>query len=302
LATTSFPVDRERTAELLGFDAVLENSIDAVGSRDFILETQSALALLAVNLSRMAEDLIIWSSQEFGTVELPDEFTSTSSIMPQKKNPEALEVIRARASYALGDFVASAAAVKSLPTVYNLDFQEVTPKLWASIDNLSSSLSIFAALIPNLKVSSNVEGKAAAGFVGATELANMLVRKYKVAFRTSHKIIGALVKSLVDSKKTLLDATPELLQKTALEAAGVKLAVKKEDIVSCVDPRKLVETHKALGGPSPVEVGRAIKTGKRSMAEAKTNIVNLKNHTADAQRKLDSVVESYASSASKLKT
>ena len=298
LATTSFPINRERTAELLGFDAVLENSIDAVGSRDFILETQSALTLLAVNLSRLAEDLIIWSSQEFGTIELPDEFTSTSSIMPQKKNPEALEVIRARASIVLGDFVASAAAVKSLPTVYNLDFQEVTPKLWASMDNLSSSLGIFAGLIPSLKVSSNVEGKAAAGFVGATELANMLVRKYKVAFRTSHKIVGALVKSLVDSKKTLLDATPELLQKVAMESAGIELSVKPEDIVDCTSPRKLVETHKVLGGPSPVDVERAIKTGRKNMAETKSNIVNLKNHVADAQRKLNRVVESYASAAS----
>ena len=104
LATTSFPINRKKTAELLGFNAVLENSIDAVGSRDFIVETQAALTLLAVNLSRFAEDLIIWSSAEFGTVELPDEFTSTSSIMPQKKNPEVLEVIRARASYALGRF------------------------------------------------------------------------------------------------------------------------------------------------------------------------------------------------------
>ena len=182
LATTSFPINRQRTAELLGFDAVLENSIDAVGSRDFILETQAALTLLAVNLSRLAEDLIIWSSAEFGTVELPDDFTSTSSIMPQKKNPEVLEVIRARASYALGDFVASAAAVKSLPTTYNLDFQEVTPKLWASIDNFASSLSIFTTLIPNLKVSTNVESKAAAGFVGATELANMLVAQIQCCF------------------------------------------------------------------------------------------------------------------------
>ena len=204
LATTSFPINRKRTAQLLGFENVLENSLDAIGSRDFILETQAVLALLAVNLSRLAEDLIIWSSQEFGTVELPDEFTSTSSIMPQKKNPEVLEVIRAHASYALGDFVASTAAVKSLPSTYNLDFQEITPKLWASMDNLSQSLHIFAALIPNLKVSSDVETKAAAGFVGATELANMLVRKYNVAFRTSHKIVGALVKTLLDSHQTLL--------------------------------------------------------------------------------------------------
>ena len=213
LATTSFPINRKRTAELLGFNDVLENSLDAVGSRDFILETQASLALLAVNLSRLAEDLIIWSSQEFGTIELPDEFTSTSSIMPQKKNPEVLEIIRAHASYALGDFVASLSIVKSLPSTYNLDFQEITPKLWATTDNLIESLSVFAALIPNLKVSSDVDCKAAAGFVGATEMANMLVRKYHIAFRTSHKIIGALVKTLVDSHYTLLDATPEILQK-----------------------------------------------------------------------------------------
>ena len=254
LATTSFAINRKKTASLLGFYDVLENSIDAVGSRDFILETQSALTLLAVNLSRLAEDLIIWSSAEFGTVELPDEFTSTSSIMPQKKNPEVLEVIRARASYALGDFVASTATLKSLPTTYNLDFQEITPKLWASTDNLSSSLSIFAKLIPNLKVLGNVEGKAAAGFVGATELANMLVRKYGVAFRTSHKIVGALVKTLINSKQTLLNATPELLQSVAQDTSGVKLTIKKEDIVECTNPRKLIESYKVQGGPSPAEV------------------------------------------------
>ncbi len=294
LATTSFPINRNRTAELLGFDAVLENSIDAVGSRDFILETQSALTLLAVNLSRLAEDLIVWSSQEFGTIELPDDFTSTSSIMPQKKNPEALEVIRARASHALGDFVVSAAAIKGLPTVYNLDFQEVTPKLWASVDNLSSSLQIFTELILNLKVSQNVESKAVRGFVGATELANLLVRKYKVAFRTSHKIVGAAVKLLINSKKTLLDATPELLQKVAWESAEVKLSVRMEDIVDCTSPCKLVETHKIIGGPSPITVEKAIKTSKKNMAEAKSNIVNLKKNLADAQRKLNMTVKSYA--------
>ncbi len=110
LATTSFPINRDRTAELLGFEGILENSIDAVGNRDFITETIAVLTLLAVNLSRFAEDLIIWSSPDFGVIELPDEFTSTSSIMPQKKNPDVLEVIRARASHVLGNFVASAAA------------------------------------------------------------------------------------------------------------------------------------------------------------------------------------------------
>jgi argininosuccinate lyase len=275
---------------------VLENSIDAVGSRDFILETQAALALLAINLSRFAEDLIIWSSQEFGTVELPDEFTSTSSIMPQKKNPEAFEVIRAHASYALGDFVASTAIMKGLPSSYNLDFQEVTPRLWAEVDNLTASLTVFAELVPNLKVSGKVECKAAAGFVGATELANMLVRKYNVAFRTSHKIAGALVKALIDSKQTLLDATPELLQKVALEAANVKLTVNKTDILDCTDPYKIVQTYKVRGGPSPVEVEGAIKTNKRNMEQAKKNIVKLKKSLEDAEGNLNSIVESYANS------
>jgi argininosuccinate lyase len=293
LATTSFPINRKKTAELLGFDAVLENSIDAVGSRDFILETQAALTLLAVNLSRLAEDLIIWSSSEFGTVELPDDFTSTSSIMPQKKNPEVLEVIRARASYALGDFVASASALKSLPSTYNLDFQEITPKLWASTDNLASSLNIFAKLMPNLKVSENVENQAAAGFVGATELANMLVRKYNVAFRTSHKIVGALVKSLIDSEQTLLDATPELLKKTAQDAAGITLNVQKADIVECTNPRKLIETYKVLGGPSPAEVERAITSRNRTLMQTKTAMTKLHENLANAEKILNLTVESY---------
>ncbi len=298
MATTSFPINRKRTAELLGFSDVLENSIDAVSSRDFILETQAALALLAVSLSRLAEDLIIWSSPEFGTVEVPDEFTSTSSIMPQKKNPEVLEVIRARASYALGDFVTSASAVKSLSSTYNLDFQEVTPKLWASTDNLSSALNIFAKLIPNLKVSGNIEEKAAAGFVGATELANMLVLKYNVAFRTSHKIVGALVKALVDSKQTLQDATPQLLQKTAQETADVKLTVKNEDIVLCTNLRKLIETYKVLGGPSPAEVERTLTQRKKTMIQTKTAITKQIEQLANAENMLNQTVRDYSLSNS----
>jgi argininosuccinate lyase len=298
LATTSFPINRKLTAELLGFDAVLENSIDAVGSRDYIVETQSALALLAVNLSRFAEDLIIWSSPEFGTVELPDEFTSTSSIMPQKKNPEVLEVIRARASYALGDFVASAAALKSLPTTYNLDFQEITPKLWASTDNLKASLNIFIQLVPNLKVSSNVEGKAEAGFVGATELANMLVRKYGVAFRTSHKVVGALVKALIDSKLTLQDATPELLSKVAQESAALKLTVKKQDILECTNPRKLIESYKVQGGPSPAEVEKAITFTSKALTDTQSNIVQLETKLATAENTLNSTVKSHSQTSS----
>ena len=291
LATTSFSINRKKTAALLGFDEVMENSIDAVGSRDYIVETQAALTLLAVNLSRLAEDLIIWSSPEFGTIELPDEFTSTSSIMPQKKNPEVLEVIRARASHVLGDFVAATAAIKSLPTTYNLDFQEITPKLWSSIDNLSTSLDMFAKLIPGIKVSNNVEDKAASGFVGATELANIFVRKYNIAFRTSHKIAGAIVKSLIDSNKTLIDVTPELVQKIALDNVNIKLTAKKQDLLECTNPRKLVEMYKVLGGPSPKEVYRAIKAKNKTLKKLQADINKLKGNMANAKNTLDKTVK-----------
>ena len=278
---------------LLGFSGIVENSIDAVGSRDFILETTAVLTLIAVNLSRLAEDLIVWSSPDFGVIELPDGFTSTSSIMPQKKNPEVLEVIRARASHVLGDFVASAATLKSLPSTYNLDFQEITPKLWESIESINSSLDIFAKLIPNLKVSADVSSKALTSFSAATELANMLVRKYNVPFRSAHKIVGSLVKLLIESKQTFLEATPELLQKVAQDAVGIKLIVSAEDIAASIDPFKIVETYKVKGGPASTEVERALVTRKQHMALSKSNVAKMKQKISKAESKLESIVHSY---------
>jgi argininosuccinate lyase len=293
LATTSFPINRDRTAELLGFDGLAENSIDAVGSRDFITETLAVLTLIAVNLSRFAEDLIIWSSPDFGVVELPDEFTSTSSIMPQKKNPEVLEVIRARASHVLGDFVASVAAVKSLPSTYNLDFQEITPKLWKSIENVRASLDMFHKLLPKLKVVADVSGKANASFVAATELANVLVRKYDVPFRTAHKVVGALVKSLIEAKLTFADATPALLQKAAKEAANIKLTIKAEDLKALAEPLALVEACKVKGGPAPTEVKKAIESWKKKVFLTKSNILQTDKLLEEAENKLEKTIKSY---------
>jgi argininosuccinate lyase len=291
LATTSFPINRERVADLLGFDGLVENSIDAVGSRDFILETIAALTLVAVNLSQLAEDLIVWSSPDFGVVELPDDFTSTSSMMPQKKNPEVPEVIRARASHVLGDFVAAAAIMKGTPSTYNLDFQEVTPKLWEAVESVQSSLKILAQLVLNLKVQSDVSEKGLKSFVAATELANMLVRKYSIPFRSAHKIVGSLVKLLIESKRTFKDATPELLQKVAQDNNGITLSIKAEDIAESVDPKKIVESYKVTGGPSPTEVSRALVARKKSLAEAKSNINKLKQALEDAEKRLDSTTK-----------
>jgi argininosuccinate lyase len=293
LATTSFPINRDRTAELLGFNGLLENSIDAVGSRDFIVETVSALTLTALTLSRFAEDLIIWSSPDFGVVELPDEFTSTSSIMPQKKNPEVLEIIRARASYVLGNFVTCAAAVKSLPSTYNLDFQEITPKLWESIDIVRSALDMIHKIVPKLKITKDVSSKASASFVAATELANVLVRKYNVPFRSAHKIVGALVKSLVEAKLTFADATSELLQKIAEESTGMKLNIKVDDLAELAIPLRLVEACKVKGGPAPIEVKRALAVREKQLLATKSNISKADKELEEAENKLESTIQPY---------
>ena len=298
IATTSFPINRDRTAELLGFSKVLENSIDAVGSRDFILETLANLTLLAIDVSRIVEDLILWSSPDFGIVDLPESFAFTSSIMPQKKNPDVLEVIRARMSQVLGNFVASATTMKALPSGYNLDFQEITPKLWESIETVAASVEMLSELAKNLNVNKNVFSKPILKFATTTELANLLVKKYNVPFRTSHKIVGALVKTLLDKKLALSDLTPELLNKTAEDSAGIALAVKLADIKDSIDPQKFVESHKTMGGPAPAEVKRMLKNRKQLISQSKTSLKEQKSKLEEADSQLKSVVQRYLSSES----
>jgi argininosuccinate lyase len=299
IATTSFPINRDRTAELLGFSKVHENSIDAVGSRDFILETSADLTLLAIDISRMAEDLILWSSPDFGIVDLPESFAFTSSIMPQKKNPDVLEVVRARMSQVLGNFLASATTMKALPSGYNLDMQEITPKLWESLETVADSLCMLSKLVKNLKVNKNVFSKQTLTYSTTTEVANMLVKKYNVPFRMSHKIVGAVVKTLLDKKLALSELTPELLNKTAKDVAGITVAVKLADIKDSVDPKKFVESHKTMGGPAPAEVKRMLKNRKQLTSRLKTSLKEKKGMLEKAGQQLKSVVQRYFSSDTK---
>jgi argininosuccinate lyase len=290
IATTSFPINRKQTAKLLGFSVVLENSIDAVGSRDFILETLADLTLLATDVSRMTEDLIVWSSPDFGIIDLPESFAFTSSIMPQKKNPDVLEVIRARMSHILGNFVASASILKALPSGYNLDLQELTPKLWESIETVSASLAVLSELAKHLKVNKDVFSKQVLNYSTTTELANLLVKKYNVPFRTSHKIVGAVVKTLLAKKLALLDLKPELLSKTAKDVVGITLQVKVADIEDSINPKKFVENHDVMGGPAPKEVKRMIKNRKQLTAKSKQSLKIQKKGLEQADLELASLL------------
>jgi argininosuccinate lyase len=292
LATTSFPINRERVAELLGFDQIVENSLDAVGSRDFILETLAVLSIIAVDITRLAEDLIIWSTPEFSLIELPDEFCSTSSIMPQKKNPDALEVIRARMSHIIGNFTICTLTLKSLPSSYNLDFQEITPKLWESLDKLKTSLDMMSKLIENCEPNKTLKNSVLT-FSTSTELVNVLVRKYNVPFRTAHKIVGALVRRLIEQKLSLANTNPEMLQETAKKTVGLALTISADDLKTALDYTSFLESHKVKGGPAPTEVKRMIEFRKKSLASMHAKALEMKSNVVSAQKKLRSSIEKY---------
>ncbi|RJS94202.1 argininosuccinate lyase [Candidatus Bathyarchaeota archaeon] len=269
LATTSFPIKRERIAELLGFSGILENSLDAVSTRDFLLETLAVLSILAVNVTRIAEDLIVWSTMEFRIVELPDELAFTSSIMPQKKNPDVLEVIRSRMSNILGEFISSATLMKALPTGYNLDFQEATPKLWSATETVQRCLKMLSEIILNLKVHSVATLRSDLSFLAATEIANMLVRDHNVPFRTAHRIVGALVKNLVENELSLGDLTPKLFAEVSGRFLKSPLKVEKEELMRIVDLSKCVESYNVKGGPSKIEVERMLKERWKTLTDSK---------------------------------
>ena len=294
LATSSFPIDRGRVADLLGFGGVLENSIDAVGSRDFVLETLANLTILAINMSRFAEDLIVWSTPDFGVIELTESFSSTSSMMPQKKNPDVLEIIRAKMSHVLGDFVTSATVMKALPSSYNLDFQEITPRLWESIDEVVCSLCIFSKLVAELEVNQNLADDPFLKFAASTELANILVRKYGVPFRIAHKVVGSLVKHMIDEGLDFTDATPELLRTVAKDSSNLSLNVEAEDVRTSVDPKKFVEAHKTTGGPSPAEVKRMMGIRKEWANASRAWLSEKKSKLEETADKLKHVVSDYA--------
>jgi argininosuccinate lyase len=297
LATSSFSISRERVSALLGFSDILENSLDAVSSRDFILETLATLSIMAVNVSRFVEDFILWCTLEFRIIELPDEFSSTSSIMPQKKNPEVLEIIRARTGEVIGNLVSSLMILKALPSGYNLDLQEITPKLWDALEVLKNSLKMFSVLLPCIKVNKNLLQKSDLTFITSTELANILVKKYNVPFRTAHNIVGAVVKDLVEKNQSFLEITPEKLYETAKKIAELQLNVRIEDIRLAINPEKFVESHNVRGGPAKNEVIRMINLRKETLEHLKGQIINKKDRLKRARKDLTEIINTYLNSS-----
>jgi len=247
---TTVPVNRKTVAKLLGFDGIVENSMDAVSSRDFIIEFLAGALITQLDLSRFAEDMIFFSSQEASYIDPPDELSSTSSIMPQKKNQVVLEIVRAKAGTILGYIVSSAAILKGLPQSYNLDLQEFNSNVWKASDDLTHSLELLAKFVSGVKFRKEaLERGATSGFSAAAELAEYLTIKLGLPFRTSHHIVGAVASNL--PQFYTFDDVKALLVKEA-RVRGISIA--ENQLPASYEVFASIPNKKTIGSPSPAQV------------------------------------------------
>ncbi len=270
-ASTSHRIDRDYTAGLLGFDGLAENSMDAVASRDFALEVLSDLSILIVNESRLAEELVLWSSPAFGFLTLDDRYCSTSSIMPQKKNPDCAEIVRAKSGTVAGALQAATVIAKGLPMSYNRDLQELTPHLRRGTEAAIASTRILSGMVGSADWHTGaMRDQAGRGFSTATDLADYLTRRYGLPFRTAHSIVGrAVAKGSIDP--ATLDAAAVEIGEAPLSPRGLDAAA----IDRCLDPESSVEARDRPGGPAPSAVAQSIADRKKRLSADKKRYADL---------------------------
>jgi argininosuccinate lyase len=259
LAGTTYPIDRDETARLLGFDRPAENSLDAVSDRDFAIEITAVASILMMHLSRFSEELILWSSAQFGFIELADSFCTGSSIMPQKKNPDVPELVRGKTGRIFGHLIALLTLMKGQPLAYNKDNQEDKEPLFDTVDNLKGVLKVFADMMGAVVCNrQRMRDAARQGFATATDLADYLVRK-GVAFRDAHEIVGRAVAFGVREGRDLAEMTLDELRRfsPAIEA----------DVFSILTLEGSVAARDHLGGTAPAQVRAAIARARQRLKE-----------------------------------
>tara|TARA_Y100000746_G_scaffold60532_1_gene49192 strand:+ start:195 stop:1580 length:1386 start_codon:yes stop_codon:yes gene_type:complete len=257
LAGTSYPINRERTAELLGFERISQNSLDAVSDRDFAIEFASNASLIMMHLSRFSEELVLWSSAQFEFVSLPDSFCTGSSIMPQKKNPDVPELVRGKTGRVTGNLVSLLTLMKGQPLAYNKDNQEDKEPLFDSVETIYSCVRIFADMVPKIEANKqNMLNSAIKGFTTATDLADYLVKK-GLPFRDAHDVVGRAVAFGIKSNKDLSEFTLNELQEFNSKIDS--------DVFDTISLDGSINSRDHLGGTSPKQVLNAIKVGRNSI-------------------------------------
>jgi argininosuccinate lyase len=257
LAGTTYPIDREVTAELLNFPKISSNSLDAVSDRDFSLEFLSAASICMVHLSRLSEEVILWSTAEFGFIELPDAFTTGSSIMPQKKNPDVAELVRGKSGRVFGSLMALLTIMKGLPLAYNRDLQEDKELLFGSVDTLQACLDIYTMMLPRVKVNREVMRTATlTGFINATDFADYLVGK-GLPFRTAHHCVGQAVGYALAHKKELHDLSMDELKSFS--------TLIQEDVFEVLSTEAMIDRRRSAGGTATENVRAAIAAARATL-------------------------------------
>jgi argininosuccinate lyase len=293
---SSIAIDRKRTAMLLGFDSIIRNSLDATTSRDAFLEYASTLAILTSTLGRIAEDFIIWSTSEFGYIELAEEYTSTSSAMPQKKNPDPLELIRAKTAVVTGNLLSMLGIVKGLPSGYSRDLQDIKPPLLEASAVTLSTIRIMEGVVRSLQVNKDhMRHAASTGYAIAFDVAEQLVVQKNIPFRSAHRIVGALVGKAASKGKISLSK----LEVT--DAASVLKAQKVEDIepvelmkiIIGMTPEKSLEGRKSSGSPNPLEQEEMIQSLSEGIANYCTGIEKRTKMVRTTLDNLDKTVKNH---------
>ncbi len=260
LAGTSFPIDREMTARALGFDRPTANSLDSVSDRDFALEVLAAVSILAVHLSRLAEELVIWVSKGFAFITLSDKFTTGSSIMPQKRNPDAAELVRAKTGRIIGDLNALLIVMKGLPLAYSKDMQEDKEATFDALDNISLALAAMTGMVADMQPNDDaMAAHAGAGFSTATDLADWLVRVLGLPFREAHHITGSLV-ALAEAENKNLDE----LSLAQMQEVEPRIT---EDVFSVLSVANSVRSRTSFGGTAPENVRKMAQAWRKKLAE-----------------------------------
>jgi argininosuccinate lyase len=269
LAGTGFPIDRERVAKLLGFNGLVENTADGCGARDFQLEVASTLAILGSNLGRLAESLILYTSSEFGYVELSDEFASISSIMPQKKNPVSLEMVEAFGAQSAGHLSGMLAILKSCTLGMSRETGFCDGELAAMVSEITWALKISNGVVATLRVFPERALQALTeGYSTTTELADMLVRKFNLSFRQAHNVVGKAVATVLEASGHRR-ITARLVNQIADELLELQLNLGDAEVSEALDPRRNVEVRATRGGPAPAEVLRMVEDRFKHLAESR---------------------------------
>ena len=246
LATSTYPIDREMVAKELGFSGICLNSLDAVSDRDYVIETLSALSMIMMHLSRFSEEVILWCTGEFNFIELDDAYSTGSSIMPQKKNPDVAELVRGKTGRVYGDLITLLTFMKGIPLAYNKDMQEDKEALFDALDTVFLSIRTFNGMLKTMRVKKeNMRKGAAGGFTNATDVADYLVKK-GMAFRNAHEVVGAIVLYCINENKNI--------EEMSLEQFKQFSDFFDEDIYTAISLETCVEERKVLGGPSSQSV------------------------------------------------